>query len=612
MLNDIEIGTTENGKTFWLDAEARRRNLLLIGPPKAGKTKFLEDVVRQIIIEREGLFLLDPDGTLYDLIVEWCAQEGLHRSRSIHLIDLRDPEWSVGFDRFRTDTLPRTYQWEIQDAILIARIDAIVACFAQVFSGEDTHRTPLLRRCLRSACYALAVHGLTLAELTSLATNVGMRKALTKNLPNGEFRDIWTVFNAMDPQIFNDQFGSTLNRVIEIVGRPLVKRMLAQRRRVLDFRKAMDQGEIILYRAAPEDHRGFSREEARLLGTLLVGDLVVSALGRGEEMGLRKPFNVIIDEAPQYLNSDIEFALDRLRKRGVHFIFAIQRIGQPKDAGEGIYNALMHDCQTKMVFRQNYDPDAVELAYELFRPEFDLNQVKLTGPATVGHYIDILTSEGTTETEHEAYIKSQMESESEGRTEVWGQGAFEGQGTQAHWDAPYPIPYPLGLPEGIGQSDSKGRSHNTGGAVARQQQRGVGSAHAMGRGRAVQRGSHQILHPDIQWVPTQLKGEAEVSHEYIKKLRKLPDRYAVVKTMERDTVLIKTIEVEPALASPQRVREFVREVRERSAYTSPIVAVEQEVAERRQRLARLTKPKGAPSGLHVGSRGPVLKEDGWS
>ena len=78
MLNDIEIGQTAAGETVWLDADARKRNILMIGPPGTGKTKALEDQVRQHIMNGEGLFLLDPDGSIYDPIVEWLAQERVH------------------------------------------------------------------------------------------------------------------------------------------------------------------------------------------------------------------------------------------------------------------------------------------------------------------------------------------------------------------------------------------------------------------------------------------------------------------------------------------------------------------------------------------------------
>src|SRR3954471_20766729 len=106
MLNDIELGLTEDGETVWLDAEARKRKILMIGPPGTGKTKALEDQARQHIMNGEGLFLLDPDGSIYDPIVEWCAKHELHERRSIHLIDFREEEWCVGFDGLRVNPSP--------------------------------------------------------------------------------------------------------------------------------------------------------------------------------------------------------------------------------------------------------------------------------------------------------------------------------------------------------------------------------------------------------------------------------------------------------------------------------------------------------------------------
>ena len=383
---DLQIGRAASGEVIKLDADARRRNILMVGPPGTGKSSALEDQARQIITNDEGFFLLDGDGAIYDRLVTWCAEYHIDRRRPIHLIDLREERWSVGLDGLRIPPRPPAtpYSASKLDAVRIARIDAVVAGIEQIF-GEDSRHTPRLRRCLRSACYALAVNELTLAELEMLTTASdisGARQALTANLPNQTFRAVWSDLNRLKPDAYQDQFESAVNRIAEVLGYPMVRRMLGQRRHVLDFRQAMDRGEAILCRAAAQEDEGVSWHGARLVGTLLTTEMILGGLGRDEKAGYDRPFNVMIDEAAQFLTPAVEFALDRLRKRGVHFTFAIQRLGHLKDAGDSVYDAVMQDAQTKIIFRQVRDQPAEELATELFRPEFNLSQPKLTAPAT--------------------------------------------------------------------------------------------------------------------------------------------------------------------------------------------------------------------------------------
>ena len=625
MLHDLEIGkTVPEGELVFLNAAARARNMLIVGPPGSGKTKFIEDQIRQLIIEGEGLCVIDPDGTLCEAIVESCAENRWQRHRRIHLFDPHQEGWGVGFDplRVRVGAAERPSP-EMIDAMRVARSDFFAGEVAQVFEGNslNTYQTPLLRKCLRATIYALSVNELTLGEVTSLTTSTdfgGVRKALTASLPNQEFRAIWAEFNALSRREFTEQFGSTMNRMVEFVSSPLIRRLLAQRERVLDTRAAMDRGEIILVNLAPSDR--FSLENGRLLGTLIVGDLVMSALGRSEDLGRRRPFNLIIDEAPRFLNSDIELLLDRLRKRGLHLTLAMQRLGQAREAGPGVYNALMIGAQTKVIFR-SAEEDGEVLAKELFRPEFDLNQVKLESPAVVGHHIEELTGVSVADGAGGALVKTasenyadivsttEIESQSESASDSWGQGTNSSEGgLNEPWLLGTQPASPLttwnaggsqfqtgsrALANGRAQSASRGRARGG----------GIGIARGTQWNRVEQHNQHQVFAPDIEWIPTQLKGPEEVVHDHIVKLRQLPDRHAVVKVMHLPTLLIRTLDVKPTAVSPQRVAAFVEEVLSRSAYTSPAAAIALEIAERQERLAKLAEEYATP---------PPLKDDGWA
>lgn len=144
----------------------------VVGASKKGKSKGLEYFSRQDIVNGQGLCLIDPHGTLYHDIVKWCATHRLLEHRKIRLFDPSAEGWCVGFNPLQLDG----------ETEITVRVDAMVKACAQVWGGEDTARTPLLKRCLRAIFYILATRELTLLEavdLLSPADPDGIRAYLT-------------------------------------------------------------------------------------------------------------------------------------------------------------------------------------------------------------------------------------------------------------------------------------------------------------------------------------------------------------------------------------------------------------------------------------------------
>ena len=84
---NVEIGRTETGHRIHLPQESRKYHLHVLGRFGHGKSKFLENLIRNDIIYDRGLCLIDPHGELYDNIVEWCAYKGFLKRRKIHLVE---------------------------------------------------------------------------------------------------------------------------------------------------------------------------------------------------------------------------------------------------------------------------------------------------------------------------------------------------------------------------------------------------------------------------------------------------------------------------------------------------------------------------------------------
>ena len=95
----------------------------------------------------------------------------------------------------------------------------------------------------------------------------------------------------------------------------------------------------------------------------------MTALGRTEQLGREKPFSLVIDEAYNFLSSDIEAMLDQAAKFGLHVVLAHQRLDQLHKAG--VYDAVKGGTRTKVVFNIGEDDSAV-MTKELFRDQIDL------------------------------------------------------------------------------------------------------------------------------------------------------------------------------------------------------------------------------------------------
>ncbi len=396
------IGSAQGGELVRMPESERTRHTHIVGAPGEGKSKLMESWIRQDITHGRGLCLLDPHGYLYDDIVSWCARRRLAPARPLVFLNAADPQWSFGFN-------PLSFAGHSPEALVRSVESTIDAC-QTVWGGEDTHRTPLLRRCLRLLFHCLAEQGLTLADahfLMSADDPDGLRKAITSGIRHPMIRSQWQDFNELRPRDFQELMGSTLNRLTEFLHSPTIERIVGQRVSTLDFSALMDAGAIVLVNLGGTQ---LSPLSARLLGSLLVNDLFQKAIRRPEGS---RPFRIYLDEAHAYLNNDIQRILNEGRKFGLHLILAHQNLGQLRDAGEAVFRSVFGTARQKFVF-SGLDPEDAELfGRKLFAGTFDYEREKksVTRPVTVGHEVTTLSSVSHTTAESASWGSSSALSE---------------------------------------------------------------------------------------------------------------------------------------------------------------------------------------------------------
>ncbi|MFC1890253.1 type IV secretory system conjugative DNA transfer family protein [Thermodesulfobacteriota bacterium] len=519
----IELGKTKNRNTVSIFPKTRETHMQILGATGEGKSKIMENMIRQDIANNEGVCLLDPHGYLYNDIVRWCeTKHMLDRSspKKIILFDPSEEEWTFGFNPLR-----------LASAEISFHVDAMVKAVAQVWGGEDQDKTPLLKRCLRILFHALVEKGLSLYEAQHLIDPVDeeVRKYITRDIADVSIKKQWNYFNSLKPKPFYDDFGSSISRMMEFLASPIIRNIVGQIEKTIDFRKIMDEGWILLVNLSPGD--SVSDANARLLGTLIINDLFMKARGRPKKS---RPFYLYVDECGLFINEDIGRILSEGRKFGLHLTLASQNLAQLKDAGERVYRAVMQNAKTKVVFG-GLDPEEAEiLAKQLFLGEFDLEEEKkiLSKPVVVN------------------YIKSWLESYSKSKGSVVGGGHSSGviDGPAAGRDK-------WSETDSISSSDTETETY----------------------------GRHESLEPILKERPGGVFDLQEQIYKAMDLMVNQPEQHAIIKLPKKHTKFVKTPFVEDGFANDDRVRRFKEKSYNLTNFANPKKLAEAEI-EKRQRL----------------------------
>jgi hypothetical protein len=550
MPSSISLGRDFDGAEQVLTPEARSTHLHVVGASGKGKSRFLENMIRQDIRHGHGVCVIDPHGALVAGISKWCARLNLHERRKIHLIDPNDLGWTTGFDPLRCE----------DPAYLAKTVDTAVNACAQVWGGEDTNKTPLLKKCLRAVFYALAAGDHTLGDafaLTSVHDPDGFRARVTGSLGDEVFQAVWDDLNSMSARDRAEAFASTNNRMIEFLGSPTIRRMLRLKDEALDVRKCMDEGHIILVNLQP---KLISESNARVIGTLLTNALFSHAVQREEATAKRRPFYLYIDECYNFLTDEIEGMLDQTRKFGLHVTLAHQRLGQL-----GLfYNAVMTNAQTKMVFGGLSDEDAEKMVKEVLRETFDYNQPKdiLSKPSVVGYETVLMRSSS------ETWSASTSEGSSRGSSESDSQSTTTGYSQTFGED---------GLPVTGQVTKSWSEGANSGGG------RTEGTSSSRTESYAISTGTSEALRPILKLLPSAVVGQEEIMHKAILGLRGLPKRTFVLSRPGAPPVIVETPAVDEANVSVRRIAGFSDATRSASPYIIEADRADQVIAERSAR-----------------------------
>jgi len=492
----------------YVDQKIRSTHLHVLGTTGSGKSKFMEHLIREDILNNNGLCLIDPHGYLYGDIVKWCETKRFLGRKKILLFDPTEEGLVFSFNPLQVSS----------STTVSFHVDAMVKAVAKVWGGEDQDKTPTLKRCLRVIFHILAEKKLSLLEAQHLIrpTNSELREYISANIQDQVIMDQWDQFSGLNERQFSETFSSTVNRMTEFFSSSIIRNIIGQTERTINFRKIMDEGYVLLVNLAAKSR--LSDDNARLLGTLIVNDLFVNARGRPAGSN---PFYLYIDECARYINEDVGRILDEGRKFGLHLILAHQHLSQLKKAGEEVYSSVMTCANTKVVFGGLTAEDAEIMSKEIF---LDINMEEpkrsMNKPVVVG-YEKILMKN-----------ISRSTSRTEGESDGFSDGSSNSESKNERDDT---------INNTSGGSQSNTKAYN--------------SSYADGESE----GHSEALMPILKNMPTQTYSLEEQRYKAVSLMKKQPTQHAIVKMPGQGARFIKVPTVNPGFANDKRVEEYKKE-----------------------------------------------------
>ncbi len=467
--------------------------------------------------------------------------------------------------------------------------------------GNTATETPLIDATLNTIFTILAERGLPLAAAQWFVSDhaSAVRDRLVAGHPDPYYRALGETFSNMQPREYRETVASTERRLRQFIGRPIMRRFFSQTKNTIDWRAAMDGGDVLLFNL--KQNTVVDARQLRALGMMLTGTLVDTAYSRDPRRNPR-PFYLYIDEVQNFVTNDIDNILSECSKFGLFVTASHQYIQQLRDAGDRISSAIMANTLLKALFSMSHQ-DAMEFVDEAFGHQIDPERLKekVKSPHVVGHRRARLASGSTTYTigksnstnrgtsvgvsdgrsATSSFAKSVMESIAESVTETYAvsdssgtsatnidsasSGLSLGEVTMFNTDGDVigsigSLGNVTGTAQGSGEGSFSGTTNSYG--TSRSRSRAQGTAETSGQADTVSRmttsgrnessstgatisfgfadGWSEALQPIIEWFSTQTWSIEEQRYLFAKQIARAPKRQGHFVAVGHGTIPFQT------------------------------------------------------------------------
>jgi hypothetical protein len=377
--NGILLGTNKyrNINTeIRVTPEDRLRHFYVIGQTGTGKTTILKTMIRQDILNGDGVCMIDPHGSDIQEVLSFIPPE---RYEDVIYFDPSYTARPMGLNMLEYDV-----RFPEQKTFVV---NEMMSIFNKLFDMK-TAGGPMFEQYFRNAVMLVIEDpetGNTLLDVSRVLADKTYRQLKLSKCKNPIVVQFWK-------EIAEKAGGeSSLANIVPYItskfdiflSNEIMRPIVSQEKSAFDFRDIMDNKKILLVNLAKGRLGDIN---SNLIGLIVVGKILMAALSRVDSFGTElPPFYLYIDEFQNVTTDSISTILSEARKYKLSLTVAHQFIAQ---LDEKIKNSVFGNVGSMAVFRVSSE-DA-EYLEKQFTPVFSAKD--LMNIETHNSYVKMLAN----------------------------------------------------------------------------------------------------------------------------------------------------------------------------------------------------------------------------
>jgi hypothetical protein len=336
----LGVNTDRGRETkIFLTPEDRLRHFYVIGQTGTGKTTLLKNMIAQDMHDGKGLCFIDPHGSDVQDILALVPPE---RAGDVIYFDPAYTERPMALNMLEYDRrFPEQKTFVVNEMLSI---------FNKLFDMK-TAGGPMFEQYFRNAVLLTIDDpstGSTLVDVSRVLSNKAFRELKLSKCTNPLVVQFWTevASKAGGEASLANVVPYIVSKFDNFLANDIMRPVIAQEKSSFNFREVMDSKKILLVNLSKGRLGDIN---ANLIGLIIVGKILMSALSRVDSIGKDlPPFYLYIDEFQNITTDSIATILSEARKYKLSLNIAHQFIAQldPK-----IKDAVFGNVGSMAVFR---------------------------------------------------------------------------------------------------------------------------------------------------------------------------------------------------------------------------------------------------------------------
>ncbi len=343
-------------KQIRLNAVDRRRHVYIIGQTGTGKSKLLENLALQDMLDGKGFAFVDPHGDSAEALLGMVPKE---RVEDVIYFNPGDMENPIGLNMFEFDH-PDQKDFLVQEAINML--------YGLYDPGHTGIVGPRLEHIFRNCALLLMSDpaGGTFIDIPKLLVDQEFMKSKLKYVTDQTVLDFWT--KEFPASQRSNEAGEVISWVVSkfgpFVSNDAMRNIIGQTKSGFNIRDIMDNKKILLVNLS----KGKMGElNSNLLGIIFVMKFQAAAMGRADivDENKRVDFSLYVDEFQNFATDSFESILSEARKYRLSLILGNQFMTQLTDK---VREAIIGNVGT--VISGRIGTTDAELLEKRFEPTF--------------------------------------------------------------------------------------------------------------------------------------------------------------------------------------------------------------------------------------------------